>query len=264
MAEGYAFAWRLNTNCSMQAHAHPAGLSAAHLLWSCVSHCAVPATHCFVLCFASPAPMQAGITWRVQFAVGTAICLAVVAYRWTLLQVSRRRSCLVCCTARSAAAASCRQFATACCLGCTCWRHRVSPCPPHRRARCGKLSGTTWRSSWHRKGWVLGHRGCLASVPIIHCRLPQPPHGGPRTCQLRIPLPPPANTPAHPLHPAAAAQPPQPAGVQNRGPLLLAPSVCNLHCLGAVRLRGEGSLGCVAEAVFCAVLSNDAAQCSVE
>lgn len=30
---------------------------------------------------------QASITWRVQFAVGTAICLAVVAYRWTLLQV---------------------------------------------------------------------------------------------------------------------------------------------------------------------------------
>jgi MFS family permease len=32
---------------------------------------------------------QASITWRVQFAVGTAICLGVVAYRWTLLQESK-------------------------------------------------------------------------------------------------------------------------------------------------------------------------------
>ncbi|KAI7844838.1 hypothetical protein COHA_001492 [Chlorella ohadii] len=34
-------------------------------------------------------PQQANITWRVQFAVGTAICLAVVVYRWTLLQESK-------------------------------------------------------------------------------------------------------------------------------------------------------------------------------
>lgn len=31
---------------------------------------------------------QAEITWRVQFAVGAAICLGLTVYRWTLLQAS--------------------------------------------------------------------------------------------------------------------------------------------------------------------------------
>lgn len=59
------------------------------------------------------APLQASITWRVQFAVGTAICLAVVAYRWTLLQVTNRSTarrclnCLAACCPRQVAAAVC-------------------------------------------------------------------------------------------------------------------------------------------------------------
>lgn len=40
------------------------------------------------LCLSPCLLLQANITWRVQFAVGTAICLAVVVYRWTLLQVT--------------------------------------------------------------------------------------------------------------------------------------------------------------------------------
>lgn len=36
----------------------------------------------------TPPNQQAEITWRVQFAVGTAICLALTVYRWTLLQAS--------------------------------------------------------------------------------------------------------------------------------------------------------------------------------
>ncbi|PRW58781.1 proton phosphate symporter [Chlorella sorokiniana] len=34
-------------------------------------------------------PKQAEITWRVQFGVGTAVCLGLTAFRWTLLQESK-------------------------------------------------------------------------------------------------------------------------------------------------------------------------------
>lgn len=125
------------------------------------SHCGVPGTHCFVLCFASPAPMQAGITWRVQFAVGTAICLAVVAYRWTLLQVSGWRSCLVCRTARSGAAAICRQLATACCLS---LHMPAASCFPSSSTQESKV----WKAERHdvaeqlaQKGVGVGQGGCL-------------------------------------------------------------------------------------------------------
>lgn len=40
---------------------------------------------------------QAEVTWRVQFAVGTAIALALVAYRWTLLQAGPPPQQLPCC-----------------------------------------------------------------------------------------------------------------------------------------------------------------------
>lgn len=33
-------------------------------------------------------PAQAEVTWRVQFAVGTAICLGLTIYRWMLLQAN--------------------------------------------------------------------------------------------------------------------------------------------------------------------------------
>lgn len=38
-----------------------------------------------------PAAWQAEITWRVQFAVGTAIALGLTAYRWLRLQARAAR-----------------------------------------------------------------------------------------------------------------------------------------------------------------------------
>lgn len=46
-----------------------------------------------------PGTAQAEITWRVQFAVGTAICLALVAYRWTLLKARTHGAGALACAA---------------------------------------------------------------------------------------------------------------------------------------------------------------------
>lgn len=124
---------------------------------------------------------QAEVTWRVQFAIGTAICAALAAYRWLNLQAGSHLHllpwpqllllpaiCSLCLDACPSYLTTRAMHARVCGPACICgpaaaprvctrppppWPWFPPPArPPGRSPRYGKPSGMMWQSTWHRKG----------------------------------------------------------------------------------------------------------------